>query len=499
MFDLGETGRCDRARAAAALVLFAPLLAAGQATLGAKGDTIHGRVADLTADGVVFEPASGKGQITVKWDDVQSLETEGSYTVLHGDEGEARGRILGFEGGKVLLVGDAPATAQRVEIGTLFHAYDESKATGSWVERMRSRLRFWMATLDASAAYTNSTTDTVVGAAGFLIDRKKAPTHLLFEGGARYADEDEQHEDAHDHRERAVRVRARRARPDRSLVHLRLVALHPRQRAAPLAARRAARRRRLPLHQEQDARTSPPTSASRGSTRTTSATSSTHDRDRATTRGSDDFWAIAFGAQGDAVLAYGAILRGRAEYLPAVDDWQDDYLARAETSLDVPMLDWLAFRLAFADEYDNTPAPGAQRNKFTTTAGLAIRFIPLTRCRPHLCDTRHVSGPRARRIGRVSPASGGGAHAEARAMRARARSPADRGEGFERYTASLIVVSGAAQARSTSWSARTGWWGEGPEWMPCSTTPRCPSATCGSSSRAVASTRSTSTARTEPA
>ena len=76
------------------------------------------------------------------------------------------------------------------------------------------------------------------------------------------------------------------------------------------------------------------------------------------------------------MLAYGTLWRARAEYLPAVDDWQNDYLARAETSLDVPMLEWLAFRITFADEYDNTPAPGAQRNKFSTTAGIAIRFIP---------------------------------------------------------------------------------------------------------------------------
>src|SRR4030095_5397973 len=177
MFLLGTLARCLPRGVAAALVLFAPLLAAGQATLGAKGDTIHGRVAGLTAEGVVFEPASGKGQIAVNWADVQSLETEGNYSVMHGAEGETRGRILGFEGGEFILVGDAPATAERVEIGTLFHAYDESKMAGSWVERMRSRLRFWMATLDASAAYTNSTTDTMAGAAGFLIDRKKEPHH----------------------------------------------------------------------------------------------------------------------------------------------------------------------------------------------------------------------------------------------------------------------------------------------------------------------------------
>ncbi len=375
MFDLGTLARCLPRGAAAALVLFAPLLAAGQATLGAKGDTIHGRVADLTAEGVVFEPASGKGQIAVKWADVQSLETEGNYSVLHGAEGETRGRILGFEGGKYILVGDAPATAERVEIGTLFHAYDESKATGSWVERMRSRLRFWMATLDASAAYTNSTTDTMAGAAGFLIDRKKAPTHLLFEAAAKYASEDEQHE------ERTI--------TENTLFAFGRGELDLTDRWYTYASSRFTHDNQLHLSLRAEPRGGAGYHFIKSKTRNFSTDIGVAwiyenyfgDEFDVTTgidedRGSDDFWAIAFGAQGDAALAYGAILRGRAEYLPSVEDWQDDYLARAEASLDVPMLHWLAFRIAFADEYDNTPAPGAQHNKFSSTAGIAIRFIP---------------------------------------------------------------------------------------------------------------------------
>ncbi len=273
MFGLGWSSRWIPCGAAAALALLVPVLAAGQATLGAKGDTVHGHVADLTAEHLIFEPASGKGQVAVLWKEVQSLETDGIYTVLHGDEGEARGRILGVEGGKTLLIGDAPATAERIDVSTLFHACDESKATGSWVESVRGRLRFWAATFDLGGAYTESTTDTLLGSTGFVITRKKAPTRLLLEAAARYADQNKQHEDR-------------------------------------------------------------------------------------------------------TITAYGTLWRARAEYLPAIDDWQDDYLARAETSIDVPMLQWLAFRLAFADEYDNTPAPGAQRNKFSTTAGFAIRFTP---------------------------------------------------------------------------------------------------------------------------
>jgi hypothetical protein len=361
--------------AAGVAVLCAPLIAAGQALLGAKGDEIHGRVADLTAEVVVFEPASGKGQIAVKWADVQSLSTEGSYTVLHGAEGEARGRILGYEGGQ-LLVGEAPDRAERVDVAALFHAYDDSKATGSWIERMRSRLRFWMATLDANAAYTDSTTDTLAGGMGLLIERKKAPTHLLFEAAAKYADQNKQHES--------------RSITENTLFAFGRGELDLTERWYTYASSRFTHDNELHLSLRSEPRAGAGYHFWKSKTRNLSADvgvawiSETYFGDEFIVddsgpergRGHDDFWSIAFGAQGDAVLPYGAILRGRAEYLPAVDDWQDDYLARAEASLDLPMLHWLAFRIAFADEYDNTPASGAQHNKFTSTAGLAIRFIP---------------------------------------------------------------------------------------------------------------------------
>jgi hypothetical protein len=376
MFDLGWFWRRIRHGAIAALVLCVPVIASSQSSLGAKGDTIHGHVADLTSDGVVFEPASGKGSITVLWADVQSLETEGNYWVLHGDEGESRGRILGLEDGKFLLVGDSPANAERIDVATLFHAYDESKATGSWVERMRGRLRFWKATFDGGVAYTDSTTDTALGSAGLMIERKKAPTLFLLEAGARYAEQNAKHESGtitenllfllgrgeFDFTDHIYGYASTRFTHDNQS-HLSL-------RSEP----RAGAGYYFVKSKKQNF------SADVG----VAWVSETYFGDEfindsagpERARGYDDFWAIAFGAQGDSELPYGALWRGRAEYLPAVDDWSHDYLTRVETSIDFPMLDWLSFRLALGDEYDNTPAPGAQRNKFTTTAGLAIRFIP---------------------------------------------------------------------------------------------------------------------------
>jgi hypothetical protein len=93
-------------------------------------------------------------------------------------------------------------------------------------------------------------------------------------------------------------------------------------------------------------------------------------------RGNDNHWAVAFGAQADAKLPYGTLWRARAEYLPAVDDWKDDYIARFETAVDFPLLEWLSFTVALRDEYDNTPADGNERNTLTTTGALSFRFNP---------------------------------------------------------------------------------------------------------------------------
>ena len=362
-------------RALAVLALLVPVAAAGDAELQSKGDTIHGHVADLTADGLLFEPAQGKGQVAVKWEDVQSLTTDGPYTVLHGDEGEVRGRILGVEGGKVVLVGDAPETATRIDVGTLFHAYDESKATGSFAERMRSRMRFWRMSFDAGAAYTDSTTDTTLGFAGFLIERRKSPTRLLLEGAARYADQNTQDED--------------RTITENVLYLFGRGELDLTDHWYTYASTRLTHDNQLHL----SLRAEPRGGAGYYFVKSKTANFSTDvgvawiyenyfgdefdpDTGADPRRGSNDFWSVAFGAQADAVLAYGTLWRARAEYLPAVDDWQDDYLARAETSLDVPLLEWLAFKIAFADEYDNTPAPGAKHNKFVTTAGISLHFDP---------------------------------------------------------------------------------------------------------------------------
>jgi hypothetical protein len=349
-----------------------PCMAASEARIVVKGDTLRGRVADLTSDGVSFEPIHGKGSILVPWSDVENLVTEDRLAILHGDKGETYGRVLGMSDGQ-LLVGESVETAERIDTATLFMALSDDFGQ-TVMDRLRSRFRYWTAAFDSGVAYTDSTTDKASGFAALRFAREKGPTRLLVEGEARYANEKEQGEDRsvtenrmygfargeYDYTERFFDYVSVRATHD-AIQHLG-VRLEPRGGAG------------VHLIKGPDLNFSTdvgivwiyedyygdefvdgffPLERSRGS---------------------DDHFAIAFGAQADAKLPYGALWRARAEYLPAVDDWGHDYLARFETGLDFPLLEWLAFTVAIRDEYDNTPAEGTERNTFTTTAGLSFRF-----------------------------------------------------------------------------------------------------------------------------
>ena len=366
--------RAIAARGLVAVALLAPALAAAQATLGVKGDVLRGRVVDLTPEGVEFAPIHGEGRLVVEWADVESLETDASHAVMHGDAGEAHGRVLGFIGGRWLLVGDAPETAQRIDVGSLFHAFGSEEFDGSLRDRLRSRYRYWTASLDAGAAITDGTTDQALAFAALRIDRKRAPTHWLLEGAARYATEKERGEP------RGVTenviwglARGERDLGERWFGYGSVRAAHDAEQKLSL---RLEPRAGVGVHVEKSPARNLSTDVGVawiyedffGDEPVPGAAP----LDRS--RGHENYWSIAFGAQADAELPFGAVWRARAEYLPAVDDWVRDYLARAETSIDFPLLEWLAFKVAVADEYDNTPAPGASQNKLTTTASLSLRF-----------------------------------------------------------------------------------------------------------------------------
>ena len=58
--------------------------------------------------------------------------------------------------------------------------------------------------------------------------------------------------------------------------------------------------------------------------------------------------------------------------MPAIEDFTGDYLLRGAAGLTLPVVDPIAVKLGILDEYDSTPADGAQANALYFTSALSL-------------------------------------------------------------------------------------------------------------------------------
>ena len=97
-------GLCVGLTAAAALC--AAAAAADQVT--SKGTVLHGKITAVSSANVSFEPEYGKGSITIKWEDIEDLKTDGNFQLLYGDGEETDTPLQGYSN-KTLYTGSADA------------------------------------------------------------------------------------------------------------------------------------------------------------------------------------------------------------------------------------------------------------------------------------------------------------------------------------------------------------------------------------------------------
>ena len=89
----------------------------------------------------------------------------------------------------------------------------------------------------------------------------------------------------------------------------------------------------------------------------------------------ESYLALAFGAESDVKLPFlGASWHTRADYLPSLSDWTDDYRLRGETALLIPIYEQLSIKAALSDEYNSKPADDTTPNSLTTLLGLSLTY-----------------------------------------------------------------------------------------------------------------------------
>ena len=327
------------------------------------GKPMSGKVVEVTAKGLEVETTFGKGNVLVPYDRITALRTDEPFAVLHGDDGEAIGRLVGVREG-ALLVGNDPASAEALPIASLHESVSEKKFQDSALLRMRSALRYWKAHYDLAFAATDSTSNSLAFATGFEVQRKKSPT--LFLAGASYRLATSDDPSGLDSREETTQNEV-------------LGSLRGEYDLTPRFYTFAAGAAEYDEVESLSLRATPKGGVGVHIINTEKNTLNADIGgawvyERFFGGSENRYFAIAFGTNGSFTLPYGSTLTIRGEYLPAVDDWAKDYLLTGSAALLFPMTDWLSFKTSVIDQYDNTPAEDNSQNSLTATAGLALVF-----------------------------------------------------------------------------------------------------------------------------
>lgn len=325
-----------------------------------KGTRLEGTVVGLTASGIRFETAYGKGAIEIAYADIQALTSSTAFVILLDQDEEVRGRLLGLQGGR-LLVGPAPSAATPVPVARIQRALTAVAYDESLLERLRASTRFWTGAFDLAFAYTDATTDTLNAAVGLEVQRKTTGSKLLLRGAYRLGTEKRSGEA----RTTVENRLAGGVRYDRDLVG-RLFAFGEvtgEYDEVQQLSLRAIPTLGLGYYLLKSDRTTLDVRAGGG-----------YVYERFFDETSNDYFTATFGAGLEAAMPFGSTLEARVEYLPSMEDWVDTYFIRGRASWRMPLLTWLDFKLTVLDDYTSQPAAGTQHNSFTSLVGLSFKY-----------------------------------------------------------------------------------------------------------------------------
>lgn len=369
---LKDTGRSFHQRPARAFV--ATILAAllGHATavaadeVTAKGTVLRGKITDLSGAGITFAPEYGKGSLAIKWESIEDLKSDGAFQIFYGEDQESDTPLQGYRDGK-LLIGTSAATATAIDVTTIYSGVPIGPDGLSFADRMRSRWRYWDGTFDLGLNLQQATTDTT----GFLVAlrtlRSKGPTRFSLGAAYRYGTEKKEGESSsttqdqllgqvrgeYDFTPRIYGFASGDATYD-GIQHLSIRGVPKLGLGYVIWQEKLDETRRNFLQAEAGG-------------------GWVYEKYFNLYKEADNnYFAVAFGALAGYYLPYGVHFDWRLDYLPAVDDFTNDYLLRTEAGLSVPLMAMLSAKFSLIDEYDSTPAEDTDANSLFLTLGLSL-------------------------------------------------------------------------------------------------------------------------------
>ncbi len=348
---------------AAAFAVLVATTAARADQVTVKGTVLRGKITAISSSCVTLETEYGKGAIAIDWKDVENLESDDSFQVLYGDGRATEAPLRGFTDGKLLLGTEAEAAAP-IDVKDVFAGVPVGPGGPGFRDRLRDYWRYWDGSFDAAANVQKATTDTVGFLLGFGTTRTKDPTRLILGANYRYSTQKEKDEDKSTIEDRAYGlIRGEYSITPRVYGFASGDATYDAIQELSIRGVPKLGLGYLVWEEKLDDTKRNFVSVEAGGAWVYEAYFGPDH---------NNFFALALGAAAGYHLPFGAHFGWRVDYLPAVDDFLNDYLLRNELALTLPLLDPIAAKLSLVDEYDSTPSEDSDKNSLYFTSGLSV-------------------------------------------------------------------------------------------------------------------------------
>jgi hypothetical protein len=363
----------------AALLLVPSLAAADRVSV--KGAVLEGKVKSISGKEIVMETVYGKGDLTIKTADVSAIETDAPFHVYRADDGIDVGRVVGISPAAVTVTQDGGATEIPFEV--VQAAPRDAGEDANWFARRAVESPWWRSHYDFALSATESSVDSSALALGFGAKRERGRSRLEF--GATYLRGTSQDDDTEflnddpdtpdidesllkeDGSEEITRNELRgfiRQEYDLTARVFGLGSLEAEHDGIESLAYRLIPKvgAGYKLVNHEDAYVAADAGVA-------------YVYEQFYDDSLNNYLSLAFGAESKLKLPwFGASWVSRADYLPSITDWANDYRLRGETALVIPVVDQLSIRASVVDEYTAQPADDTLHNTLTTLLGLSLVY-----------------------------------------------------------------------------------------------------------------------------
>lgn len=334
--------------------------AAGADRVVVKGVALEGTVESISRREVVMTTVYGSGTLTIPLEDVDSLETDTAFHVVHGDDLRTVGPVTGITP-EALRVAE-PSGAVEVPLGEIYIALRDPGPDANVLERMDIELPYWNGNFDLAFSATQATDDTLSFATALGITRSRGPHRTALRVHYKLGTEQTkgQEEDTTVN-EIYGKIRHEYDFADRWFAFGKVDGEYDEIESLSF-------------------RTVPTLGVGYEVYRSEKAwfnvdTGFTWVYERFFGGDKNDYPGVTFGAESDWKLPFGgAVWHNRVDYTPSFEDWIGDYLIRAETSFVMPLWAALSFKVSVMDAYDSTPSQGNDENSLSTLVGVSYGF-----------------------------------------------------------------------------------------------------------------------------